>query len=61
MVGAYRFGFIGAGAMAETIAAGMIQRGLCQGDDIIMSNRSREKLQRLQQTLGIHALLIMIR
>lgn len=55
MTGAYRFGFIGAGAMAETIAAGMIQRGLCQGDDIIMSNRSQEKLQRLQQTLGIHA------
>ena len=49
----YRFGFIGAGAMAEAIATGMIRQGLCQGSDMIMSNRSQEKLQRLQQTLGV--------
>ena len=49
----YRFGFIGAGAMAEAIAAGMIQQNLCSGEDIIMSNRSAEKLQNLQQKLGI--------
>lgn len=53
MPATYRFGFIGAGAMAEAIAAGMIKRGLCRNDDIIMSNRSAEKLQRLEQTLGI--------
>ena len=51
----YRFGFIGAGAMAEAIAAGMIQQGLCAGSDIIMSNRSQDKLQRLVQTLGVCA------
>lgn len=49
----YRFGFIGAGAMAEAIAAGMMGQGLCSGDDIVMSNRSTEKLQKLQQKLGI--------
>lgn len=51
----YRFGFIGAGAMAEAIATGMLQHGLCKCDEIIMSNRSRAKLERLQQTLGICA------
>lgn len=49
----YRFGFIGAGAMAEAIATGMVQGGLCTGSDILMSNRSAEKLQKLQQRLGI--------
>ena len=49
----YRFGFIGAGAMAEAIASGMIRKGLCSGSDILMSNRSPEKLQNLQQKLGI--------
>lgn len=53
MAAAYRFGFIGAGAMAEAIVSGMIQQGLCQGGDVIMSNRSQEKLQRLAQTLGV--------
>jgi len=51
----YQFGFIGAGAMAEAIASGMLQSGLCQGQDIIMSNRSAEKLERLTQALGIIA------
>lgn len=49
----YRFGFIGAGAMAEAIASGMIRKGLCSGSDILMSNRSQEKLQKLQQSLSI--------
>ncbi len=55
MQATYRFGFIGAGAMAEAIAAGMLKKGLCGSGDIIMSNRSGEKLQRLQQELGIVA------
>lgn len=49
----YRFGFIGAGAMASAIAGGMIKQGLCSGMDIIMSDCSMEKLQELQQSLGI--------
>lgn len=48
-----RFGFIGAGAMAEAIASGMIAGGICDGKDILMSNRSRDKLQRLESSLGI--------
>lgn len=51
----YRFGFIGAGAMAETIASGMIQQGVCTKRDIIMSNRSKEKLLRVKEKLGITA------
>jgi len=52
---AYRYGFIGAGAMAEAIVGGMIQSGLCKGSDIVMSNRSTEKLERLEQLYGIAA------
>lgn len=53
MAAAYRFGFIGAGAMAEAIVSGMVQQGLCQGSEIIMSNRSAEKPQRLHEKFGI--------
>lgn len=45
---AYRYGFIGAGAMAEAIVSGMVQSGLCQGSEIVMSNRSTEKLERMK-------------
>ena len=53
MTASYRFGFIGAGAMAEAIVSGMLGQGLCDGTDILMSNRSTEKLQRLQEAFGI--------
>ena len=50
---AYRYGFIGAGAMAEAIVGGMIQHGLCTGSDIVMSNRSKEKLERMRNHFGV--------
>ena len=53
MQAAYRYGFIGAGAMASAIAGGMIKQGLCSGSDILMSDCSAEKLQQLQESLGI--------
>lgn len=53
MTAQYRFGFIGAGAMAEAIVSGMVQHGLCEGSDILMSNRSAEKLQRMKATYGV--------
>ena len=55
MTAKYRFGFIGAGAMAESIASGMISKNMCRAQDIIMSNRSREKLERISESLGIYA------
>ncbi len=55
MQNTYRFGFIGAGAMASAIAGGMVKQGLCSGADIIMSDCSAEKLQSLHQSLGIQA------
>ena len=54
---AYRYGFIGAGAMAEAIVCGMIQSGLCQGSEIVMSNRSADKLNRLKTAYGVAATL----
>ena len=50
---AYRYGFIGAGAMAETIVNGMLQSGLCSGSDIVMSNRSAAKLETMQERYGV--------
>ena len=50
---AYRYGFIGAGAMAEAIVSGMVQSGLCRGTDIVMSNRSTEKLERMHAQYGV--------
>lgn len=49
----YRFGFIGAGAMASAIAGGMIKQGLCDGHEIVMADCNAETLQQLQATLGI--------
>lgn len=54
---AYRYGFIGAGAMAEAIVNGMVQSGLCQGSDIVMSNRSSDKLERMKTQYGVAAAL----
>ena len=53
MARTYRFGFIGAGAMASAIAGGMVKQGLADGSDILMSDCSAEKLQELHNTLGI--------
>ena len=46
--------FIGAGNMARSIIQGLIHHGYAV-DNIIASNRSAEKLQRLVDTLGIRA------
>lgn len=49
----YRYGFIGSGNMAEAIVNGMLQQGLCQGSDVILSGRNAENLKRLQQQYGV--------
>ena len=54
---AYRYGFIGAGAMAEAIVSGMIQSGLCSASDILMSNRSTEKLEHMKTMYGVATVL----
>ena len=51
----YRVGFIGAGNMAAAIAGGMVRKGLYAPNEIIMSNRSQEKLQSLHKGLGVEA------
>lgn len=51
----YKIGFIGAGAMAEAIVTGLLAKQLCAADEIIMANRSQEKLQRLAEEKGIIA------
>ncbi len=50
---AYRYGFIGAGTMAEAIVNGMIAGGLCSGSEIVMSNRSIGKLEHMKETYGV--------
>lgn len=50
---AYRYGFVGAGAMAEAIVSGMVQSGLCQGHEIVVSNRSEGKLQAMKARYGV--------
>ncbi|MBR6755670.1 MAG: pyrroline-5-carboxylate reductase [Peptococcaceae bacterium] len=51
----YKIGFIGAGAMAEAIVTGLLANHLCSADEIIMSNRSQEKLKLLADAKGIIA------
>ena len=51
----YKIGFVGAGAMAEAIVTGLLSKQLCQAEEIIMSNRSKAKLQHLAEEKGIIA------
>lgn len=48
-----KIGFIGAGMMASSIAAGVVQKGLCLGADIIMYDLNLDKLLKLKQEMGI--------
>ncbi len=46
--------FIGAGAMAEAIIAGLINKNICQGTDIYITNREdKAKLNDLENKYGI--------
>ncbi|MDY6903472.1 MAG: pyrroline-5-carboxylate reductase [Thermodesulfobacteriota bacterium] len=47
-------GFIGGGNMAEAIAGGMIQAGVCRAEQIWASDISEERLDYLARTYGIH-------
>ena len=51
----FRVGFIGSGNMAAAIAGGIVHKTLYAADEIIMSNRSTEKLQALHKGLGVVA------
>lgn len=45
--------FLGAGNMAESIAAGALSRGLLHPEDICMSHPRRERLDYLRERLGV--------
>lgn len=46
----YKFGFIGAGSMAEAIISGLINGNKCRREEIVVTNRSNEKrLEELQK------------
>lgn len=50
----YKFGFIGAGSMAEAIISGLINGNKCRREEIVVTNRSNEKrLEELQKTYGV--------
>lgn len=49
----YQLGVIGAGVMAEAIITGVIKAGLYKSDEIIASGRGQQRLNLLQERLGI--------
>ncbi|VEF47875.1 pyrroline-5-carboxylate reductase [Bacillus freudenreichii] len=51
-----KISFIGAGSMAEAIIAGLIEKNICQGEDILVTNREdRTKLEQLEHRYGIQS------
>lgn len=52
---AFEIGFIGAGNMAKAILKGILSAGICPAEKIILSNRSKEKLEKLKQTYSVTA------
>ncbi|GIN19918.1 pyrroline-5-carboxylate reductase [Siminovitchia fordii] len=51
-----KISFIGAGSMAEAIIAGLIEKNICRGQDIFVTNREdREKLGQLERRYGIQS------
>lgn len=51
-----KISFIGAGSMAEAIMAGLIEKNICHGKDIFVTNREdRTKLEELERRYGVHA------
>lgn len=50
-------GFVGAGVMAETMIAGLLEDGLVPPDRILASNRRPERAAELHQRYGVHVTL----
>jgi len=48
-----KIGFIGSGNMAEAIMAGMVKTGLCKADYIIASDKSKERVDYLNKSIGV--------
>ncbi|MBQ9991518.1 MAG: pyrroline-5-carboxylate reductase [Lachnospiraceae bacterium] len=48
-----KLGFIGAGNMATAIFSGMIRQGLCRGEEIMVSRRQQDALEKLQAEYGV--------
>jgi pyrroline-5-carboxylate reductase len=50
-----RFAFIGAGNMAEALVRGLLASGSVRPEDIVISNRRREKAERNAERWGVRA------
>lgn len=48
-----KIGFIGAGNMATAILGGMLKNKLCKPEEIMVSRRSKEALNKLQEKYGV--------
>ncbi len=48
-----KIGFIGAGNMASAILGGILKEGMCRPKEIMVSRRSREALEGLQEKFGV--------
>lgn len=53
----WNLGFVGAGVMAETMIAGMLEEGLLPPERIMASNRRPERADQLQAQYGLRATL----
>jgi pyrroline-5-carboxylate reductase len=50
-----RFAFVGAGNMAEALVRGLLASGAVRPEDIVISNRRREKAERNAERWGVRA------
>jgi len=51
-----KISFIGAGSMAEAIIPGLIEKDICHGKDIFVTNReNRTKLEQMERRYGVQA------
>lgn len=51
-----QIGFIGAGKMAEALLAGMLARGVCRADDVLVSDVDAVRLNVMQDRFGVGTL-----
>ena len=56
-----KLGFIGCGNMASAIIGGILNKGLAQPEDICASVKTQSSAQKIQNTLGISVLRIILK
>lgn len=55
MLAGRRFAFVGVGNMAEALIRGLLASGTVTGEDIVVSGRRRDRVERAAERLGVRA------